>query len=247
MTRRSCYKEPRFWIARGRFEPSGWNDARAEETEGAFRRSCTRRGAGATVAMRTGAMKKLPLWTCHAIGFLAATACSSSNPSPSPSAESDAGTQSQSGSSSSPAPSGTSSSSSGGASDGGGTATPAGSSTATPTPTPAPTSTGTPQPTPPPPTGGGSRSGGAGGSSGGGAPTGWSSVVGGGGFFGQTFDNVTWTGRTVASGTLFSVACADNLHGWVSGTNGFVAYTANGGASWATQQSMLGGNLRAIN
>lgn len=76
---------------------------------------------------------------------------------------------------------------------------------------------------------------------------GWKSVVGLSGFFGQTFDDKVWSGRSVAPGTLFSVACADNVHGWAAGDAGFVAYTADGGHTWTPQTSMLGGSLRAIN
>jgi photosystem II stability/assembly factor-like uncharacterized protein len=71
--------------------------------------------------------------------------------------------------------------------------------------------------------------------------------VGGGGYFGQTFDDVSWAGRTVASVTLYSVACADNVHGWAAGQAGYVAYTADGGQTWAVQAPHLTGDLRAIN
>ena len=47
--------------------------------------------------------------------------------------------------------------------------------------------------------------------------------------------------------TLFSVACADNTHGWASGQGGYVAYTEDGGQTWALQSSHLASDLRAIN
>jgi photosystem II stability/assembly factor-like uncharacterized protein len=95
------------------------------------------------------------------------------------------------------------------------------------TPTPVPTGT-TPPPPPPPP------------------PVGWHSVVGGGGFFGQTFDGVTWAGRSIAPVALYGVACADNAHGWAAGEHGYVAYTSNGGQTWAVQAPHLTSDLRAI-
>src|SRR5512140_1307214 len=45
-------------------------------------------------------------------------------------------------------------------------------------------------------------------------PVGWRSVVGAGGFFGQTYDDRIWTGRTAFDRTLFAVTCWGNLRGW---------------------------------
>jgi photosystem II stability/assembly factor-like uncharacterized protein len=101
----------------------------------------------------------------------------------------------------------------------------AGSTTTTPTPTP----TSTTKPPPPPP------------------PVQWKSVVGSGGFFGQTFDDQSWAARSIANVTLYSVACADNTHGWASGAGGYIAHTADGGQTWALQTSNLARDLRAIN
>ena len=78
-------------------------------------------------------------------------------------------------------------------------------------------------------------------------PVQWKSVVGLGGFFGQTFDDQSWAGRSIAPVALYSVACADNTHGWASGQGGYVAYTEDGGQTWAVQSSHLASDLRAIN
>ena len=72
-------------------------------------------------------------------------------------------------------------------------------------------------------------------------------VVGASGFFGQTFDDQNWSSRTIANVPLFSVACADNIHGWASGAGGFVAHTADGGSTWLAQTSHLTSDLHAIN
>ena len=168
-------------------------------------------------------------WGSHAFlaaTVLAATACSSASPS---------STGTGSGSSTpSPASTAGSGSGSGGADSGASSSSEdAGSGSSSSTPAPPPTSAPTtPPPTPPPTTGG---------------SVGWKSVVGFAGFFGQTFNDVGWTSRSVAPGTLYSVACADNEHGWAAGEGGFVAYTADGGGTWTTQHPMIEGNLRAIN
>jgi photosystem II stability/assembly factor-like uncharacterized protein len=148
---------------------------------------------------------------------LAWLACSSSAPAPSGGNAADAGTPPATPGPSNPTPS-----------DDAGAPASSDASAPTPTPTPKPTPT-PPTPTPTP------------------TPTGWKSVVGGLGFFGQTFDDATWAGRSVAPVTLFSVACADNTHGWASGENGFVAHTTDGGQTWSLQTSNLASNLRAIN
>jgi photosystem II stability/assembly factor-like uncharacterized protein len=100
----------------------------------------------------------------------------------------------------------------------------------TPAPTPTPAPSPTPKPPPPPP-----------------PPPGWKSVVGNGGFFGQTFDDSAWAGRSIAPVSLYSVACADNTHGWASGQAGYVAHTEDGGQTWSLQNSNLASDLRAIN
>ncbi len=84
---------------------------------------------------------------------------------------------------------------------------------------------------PPPPPGGG---------------VGWRSVVGADGFFGQTFDDRTWAGRVVGVRSLFSVTCWGNLRGWISGHNGLVARTDDGGQTWAPEDAHLAGDLLAI-
>jgi photosystem II stability/assembly factor-like uncharacterized protein len=52
--------------------------------------------------------------------------------------------------------------------------------------------------------------------------------------------------RQIANESLNGVACHGNLLGWAAGSSGFVAHTVDGGQSWATQTSHLGGELRAI-
>jgi photosystem II stability/assembly factor-like uncharacterized protein len=83
-------------------------------------------------------------------------------------------------------------------------------------------------------------------SSSGGGPVNWKSFVGGTGVFGQTFDDQTWSVKTITNGTIFSVTCSGNQHGWASGEQGWIAHTDDGGQSWSTQSSQVGASLRAI-
>jgi photosystem II stability/assembly factor-like uncharacterized protein len=75
---------------------------------------------------------------------------------------------------------------------------------------------------------------------------GWRAFVGSSGTFGQTFNGVTWSTRQIGPWDLFSVTCADNLHGWSAGSSGFIAHTIDGGGTWLQQTSGLTANLRAI-
>jgi len=81
---------------------------------------------------------------------------------------------------------------------------------------------------------------------GGTAPTGWRAAVGAGGLFAQTFDDPAWTARQVTSGALYSVACVGDSAGWVSGANGFVAHTLDGGATWSTQDTHVHAALYSV-
>jgi photosystem II stability/assembly factor-like uncharacterized protein len=77
-------------------------------------------------------------------------------------------------------------------------------------------------------------------------PTGWLALVGGRGVFGQTFDETTWTTRSVAREDLYAVTCATELSGWVAGANGYVAHTFDSGASFSVETTPFTATLRAI-
>ena len=72
-------------------------------------------------------------------------------------------------------------------------------------------------------------------------PSGWRSVVGSSGFFGQTFDDVAWSHKTLRPESLYAVACVGNLAGWASGDDGTIGHTTDGGASWTWQSSGVTG------
>jgi photosystem II stability/assembly factor-like uncharacterized protein len=79
----------------------------------------------------------------------------------------------------------------------------------------------------------------------------WRAAVGAGGTLVQTFDDRTWTRRSVAvaSGVapdLFGVACVGNLNGWAAGAGGAIAHTTDGGQTWGAQDSRTTATLRAI-
>src|SRR5262249_29884954 len=77
-------------------------------------------------------------------------------------------------------------------------------------------------------------------------PSGWKAAVGAGGTLVQTFDDATWTTRSVMAVDLFGVTCVGALKGWASGANGTIAHTEDGGKTWGTQTSHVSASLRAI-
>lgn len=77
-------------------------------------------------------------------------------------------------------------------------------------------------------------------------PVRWKAAVGAGGLVAQTFDDVTWTTRTVAPTNLYSVACFGNYVGWTVGAQGKIAHTEDGGKTWAWQTSGTSAALRAV-
>lgn len=77
-------------------------------------------------------------------------------------------------------------------------------------------------------------------------PTGWRAAVGEGGTFVSTFDEVTWTARSVAPANLYGVSCVGNDVGWAVGETGAVAHTKDGGQTWGWQQSHEHATLRAV-
>jgi photosystem II stability/assembly factor-like uncharacterized protein len=83
-------------------------------------------------------------------------------------------------------------------------------------------------------------------SSSGGSSGGWSAYVGPKGVFGQTFDEVHWSARVVATQDLASVTCVNDQDGWVAGAAGFVAHTTDGGQTWSPQSSGVSADLYAI-
>ena len=80
----------------------------------------------------------------------------------------------------------------------------------------------------------------------GGTPTGWRAAVGESGTFVSTFDEVTWTARSVAPANLYGVSCVGNDVGWAVGEAGAVAHTKDGGQTWGWQQSHEHATLRAV-
>jgi len=87
---------------------------------------------------------------------------------------------------------------------------------------------------------------GPGGPSDGSAPSGWRAAVGGGGLVLQTYDDQTWSARTVAPVDLYGVTCVSTLVGWAVGANGTIAHTTDGGSTWSMQDSHLSASLRAV-
>src|SRR5262249_25681681 len=77
-------------------------------------------------------------------------------------------------------------------------------------------------------------------------PSGWLSIVGKAGIYAQTFDDSSWSTRTVGPLDLYAVSCVGNEIGWVAGAGGAIAHTENGGRTWAAQASPFTTPLRAI-
>jgi photosystem II stability/assembly factor-like uncharacterized protein len=70
--------------------------------------------------------------------------------------------------------------------------------------------------------------------------------VGAQGAFVQTFDDVSWSARSLGSRDLLAVACVGNLDGWAAGAGGLVAHTNDGGRTWVQQDAHTTASLRAI-
>jgi photosystem II stability/assembly factor-like uncharacterized protein len=70
--------------------------------------------------------------------------------------------------------------------------------------------------------------------------------VGGSGTFAQTFDNATWTARSIAPQDLYAVTCVGNRDGWAAGAAGLVAHTTDGGQTWGLQDAHTQVSLRAV-
>jgi photosystem II stability/assembly factor-like uncharacterized protein len=49
-----------------------------------------------------------------------------------------------------------------------------------------------------------------------------------------------------APAPLYSLACADSVHGWSAGAGGFVQHTSDGGQTWTPQTSNVTGDLLAL-
>jgi photosystem II stability/assembly factor-like uncharacterized protein len=77
-------------------------------------------------------------------------------------------------------------------------------------------------------------------------PPAWRAAVGPGGRFAQTFDDTSWSVRTLGSVDLFSVTCANNANGWAAGAHGAIAHTADGGLTWTWQASNVTVDLHSI-
>jgi photosystem II stability/assembly factor-like uncharacterized protein len=70
--------------------------------------------------------------------------------------------------------------------------------------------------------------------------------VGGAGTLTQTFDEVSWATRSIASRDLYAVTCVGNYDGWAAGEGGLVAHTFDGGQTWSSQDAHTSASLRAI-
>jgi photosystem II stability/assembly factor-like uncharacterized protein len=77
-------------------------------------------------------------------------------------------------------------------------------------------------------------------------PTRWAAAVGARGTFTQTFDEVSWTSRSLGSLDWRAVACVGNLDGWAAGAGGTIAHTTDGGATWSAQTAHTAATLRAV-
>jgi photosystem II stability/assembly factor-like uncharacterized protein len=77
-------------------------------------------------------------------------------------------------------------------------------------------------------------------------PTKWAAAVGAHGTFTQTFNEVSWTSRSLGSVDWRAVACVGNLDGWAAGASGTIAHTTDGGATWTAQTARTGATLRAV-
>lgn len=74
----------------------------------------------------------------------------------------------------------------------------------------------------------------------------WAAAVGAAGTFAQTFDDVSWSSRSIAPGDLYAVACVGNQYGWASGAGGTIAHTTDGGQTWVMQDAHTSTTLRAV-
>jgi photosystem II stability/assembly factor-like uncharacterized protein len=91
----------------------------------------------------------------------------------------------------------------------------------------------------------------SGGDGGGGSNHGWKAAVGDDGTLLQTFDDQHWEAVSLTAprrvhADLYGVTCVGNLLGWVSGENGLVAHTQDGGLHWLEQNTGTQANLRAL-
>ena len=77
-------------------------------------------------------------------------------------------------------------------------------------------------------------------------PSKWAAAVGARGTFTQTFNEVSWTSRSLGSVDWRAVACVGNLDGWVAGASGTIAHTTDGGATWTAQSAHTAAALRAV-
>jgi photosystem II stability/assembly factor-like uncharacterized protein len=62
----------------------------------------------------------------------------------------------------------------------------------------------------------------------------------------QTFDDASWTARTITMRDLHAVTCVGNYDGWAAGDGGIVAHTTDGGQSWTWQNVHTSVTLRSI-
>jgi photosystem II stability/assembly factor-like uncharacterized protein len=77
-------------------------------------------------------------------------------------------------------------------------------------------------------------------------PGGWVAAVGAQGEFVQTFDDMSWSARSLGARDLLAVACVGNLDGWAAGAGGLVAHTMDGGRTWTQQDAHTSASLRAV-
>ncbi len=80
----------------------------------------------------------------------------------------------------------------------------------------------------------------------GGTSSAWVAAVGAQGAFVQTFDDASWTARSIEAQDLFAVTCFGNLDGWAAGAGGLVAHTLDGGGTWTTQDAHTTVALRGV-
>ena len=80
----------------------------------------------------------------------------------------------------------------------------------------------------------------------GGTSSAWVAAVGAQGAFVQTFDDASWTARSIEAQDLFAVTCFGNLDGWAAGAGGLLAHTMDGGQTWTRQDAHTNAPLRAV-
>src|SRR5580658_10612473 len=74
-------------------------------------------------------------------------------------------------------------------------------------------------------------------------PPPWNAAVGAAGTLAQSFDEVTWSVRSLGGPGLWAVACLSPLIGWAAGDGGLVVHTTDGGVTWRQQATQVSAAL----